>query len=431
MTRRIAVFTATRADLWPLSPVLRALHAEPRVELVVLAAGAHLSDRYGRTLREIDLGADVVHALETGVGEDDTADANVAVVARTAETVSRALVEHGPDLLVVLGDRTELLGVATAATLHRVPLVHLHGGEVTEGAIDDSVRHAVTKLAHVHCCACEEYAARVRRLGEEAWRVHVTGEPTIDRLLHDAHPPAGALACRLGIDLRHPFALLTYHPPTLHPERLDAELDALLGACEAFETVVATYPGADPGAARIITRLREWERTRENVVVVESLGKLYPTALAAADVMLGNSSSGIVEAMSFALPVVNVGDRQRGRVRGPNVVDVAGHGAAVRAATARALDPSFRASLRGLPNPYGDGKAASRVVDVLLGLDLDGLLHKKFVDAGGSSSSERAGRRAEAWPGERRASASRVSRASSERDHGEYPAPKAQRAGTS
>lgn len=378
--RRIAVFTATRADLWPLSPVLRVLQREPSAELLVLAAGAHVSERFGRTIREIDLAPDVVHALDTGVGEDDSAAANVRVVARTAEAVSAALAQHHPDLLVVLGDRTELLGVATAAALHHVPLVHLHGGEVTEGAIDDSVRHAVTKLAHVHCCACEEYAARVRRLGEEPWRVFVTGEPTIDRLLHDTHPSEGALTCRLGVELRHPFALLTYHPPTLHPERLDAELDALLDACDAFEAVVATYPGADPGASRIIARLREWEQTRSNTVVVESLGKLYPTALAAADVMIGNSSSGIVEAMSFALPVVNVGDRQRGRVRGPNVIDVAGHPAAVRAATARALDPSFRATLRGLPNPYGDGKAASRVVDVLMGVDLDGLLHKKFVD---------------------------------------------------
>jgi UDP-N-acetylglucosamine 2-epimerase (non-hydrolysing) len=380
--RTVAVFTGTRADLWPLTAVLRALDADPRVELRVLAAGAHCSDRFGRTRKEIDVPADRLMTLDTGVSDDDSPRAAAAVVARTTKAVSQAFERWRPDLLVVLGDRSELLGVAAAAVVHRVPIVHLSGGEITEGATDDAVRHAVTKLAHLHCCACEEYAARVRSMGEEPWRVHVTGDPAIDRLVHDSHPSRAELASTLGVRWQPPVALLTYHPPTLDPGRLDAELDALLDESDALPTVIASYPGADPGASRIIDALRSRAHARDGFVVVESLGRLYPTALAAVDVMMGNSSSGIVEAMSFGLPVVNVGDRQRGRMRGPNVIDAAGERTAVRGALARALDPGFRAGLRGAANPYGDGKAAGRVLDVVLAAPLDELLHKRFVAPG-------------------------------------------------
>jgi UDP-hydrolysing UDP-N-acetyl-D-glucosamine 2-epimerase len=381
----VAVFTATRADLWPLTAVIRALDADPGVELRVLISGTHLSDRYGRTRREIDVPLPQLMTLDTRVTDDDTPGATAGVVARTTTAASRAFERWRPDLIVVLGDRSELLGLAAAAVVHRVPLVHLSGGEITEGATDDAVRHAITKLAHVHCCACEEHAARIRSMGEEPWRVHVTGDPAIDRLVHDQHPTRAELEKALGIQWRTPVGLLTYHPPTLDPERLDTELDALLGESDALPTVIATYPGADPGASRIIEALRAREQARDGFVVIESLGRLFPTALANVDVLLGNSSSGIIEAMSFGLPVVNVGDRQRGRTRGPNVLDVTGDRPAVRGALARALDPGFRASLRGAANPYGDGKAAARVVDAIVDAPLDELLHKRFVAPGGES----------------------------------------------
>jgi UDP-N-acetylglucosamine 2-epimerase (non-hydrolysing) len=380
--RRVAVFTATRADLWPLTAVIRALDVDPGVELRVLISGTHLSDRYGRTRREIDVPLPQVMTLDTRVTDDDTPGATAGVVARTTTAASRAFERWRPDLVVVLGDRSELLGLAAAAVVHRVPLVHLSGGEITEGATDDAVRHAITKLAHLHCCACEEYAARIRSMGEEPWRVHVTGDPAIDRLVHDEHPKRAELEKTLGVPWRTPVGLLTYHPPTLDPERLDAELDALLGETDALPTVIATYPGADPGASRIIEALRAREQARDGFVVIESLGRLFPTALSNVDVLVGNSSSGIIEAMSFGLPVVNVGDRQRGRMRGPNVLDATGDRPAVRGALARALDPGFRAGLRGAVNPYGDGKAAARVVDAIVNAPLDELLHKKFVEAG-------------------------------------------------
>jgi UDP-hydrolysing UDP-N-acetyl-D-glucosamine 2-epimerase len=252
---------------------------------------------------------------------------------------------------------------------------------VTEGAFDDSVRHAVTKLAHLHLCNAEPYAARIRGMGEEPWRVRVTGDPAIDRLPRLARQwsldDLGAFA---GIDIHRPFGLLTYHPPTLTPDRLGDELESLMHGAEGLATVIATYPCADPGAAEILDRLRRWAKGRDGVALVESLGDRYPAALANADVVLGNSSSGLVETPAFGVPTVNVGDRQRGRARAANVIDVPGDAATVASAIDRALDPKFRAAVASVANPYGDGHAAERVVEALLGAPLDRLLTKRFCN---------------------------------------------------
>ncbi|MGH9246597.1 MAG: UDP-N-acetylglucosamine 2-epimerase [Acidimicrobiales bacterium] len=380
--RRIAVFTSTRADLWPLSSVVSALADDPRCEVAVVASGSHLADEYGATLREIEVDSGVVRTIDSGLDSSDDPSALVRVAARCAEGMADVFADWRPDLLVVLGDRYELLGVLTAAVLHRVPVGHIHGGEITEGAFDEGIRHAITKLAHLHFCTTEEYAARVRSMGEEPWRVRVTGAPGIDRLR--------GLAARAGVDelerltghpIERPFGLLSYHPPTMHPEAAARELDALLEGCALLRTVIATYPGPDPGAAAIIERLRGWERERgPGTVVVESLGSLYPAAMAHADVMVGNSSSGIIEAPSFGVPVVNVGDRQRGRLRSDGVIDVPGEPAAVREAMGRALSAGFRSAAAGAPNPYGDGRAGPRIARVLIEQPLEPLLHKRFCD---------------------------------------------------
>jgi UDP-hydrolysing UDP-N-acetyl-D-glucosamine 2-epimerase len=378
--RRIAVFTASRGDLGSLGPVIDALASDRRAELTLIATGAHTAHTLGRTL-EVAIPDESIDLVECGLDDDDTASALVAVTAKIANGVSAALARRQPDILLVAGDRYELLGAMTAAVLHRLPVAHMSGGEVTEGAFDDSIRHAVTKLAHLHLCNAEEYAARVRSLGEEPWRVHVTGDPAIDRLPRLAGQwslaDVGAIA---GIEIRHPFGLLTYHPPTLAPGRAEEELDSLLHGADRLATVIATYPCADPGATEILDRLHRWAKERDGVALVDSLGALYPSALANADVVLGNSSSGLVETPAFGVPTVNVGDRQRGRARSANVIDVPGNRAAVVAALDRALDPIFRAAVACVANPYGDGRAAKRVTDIVLDVSLDRLLLKHFCD---------------------------------------------------
>lgn len=367
--RRVAVVTTTRADLWPLSSVIDCLGADARVDLRVIASGTHLDARYGRTLDEIPVAADRIVTVPVGLTGDGPADLAAALGA-TAAGVGAALAAVEPEVVVMLGDRAELLGAAGAALLANVPIVHLHGGERTLGAIDDAVRDALTRLATLHCCAAEEHAERLVREGVDRGRVFVTGAPGLDRLVAAAATAsAEELAREVGVHLERPFALLTYHPPTRNPERLEPELDAILDATNLCGTVVATYPGADAGAERIMTRLRTWAESRPNAVLVKSLGAYYPAALANADVVLGNSSSGLIEAPTFGTPVVNVGDRQLGRTRAACVIDAAGTRGDVRAAVARALEPDFRAVVAELPNPYGDGKAAPRITELVATYD--------------------------------------------------------------
>jgi UDP-hydrolysing UDP-N-acetyl-D-glucosamine 2-epimerase len=378
MTRRVAVFSATRADLWPLTPLLRRMVADDRLRPTLLATGAHLSSAYGDTLREIGEWIDVV-PIDAGLTADDSAVGLLASARREAEGVAAVLDTTRPDLLILLGDRYELLGVAQAALLLRVPIVHLHGGDVTEGAFDDSIRHAITKLASLHCCATELAACRIRAMGEEPWRIHITGAPALDGLKERvAATPDSEWQATIGGAPDRPFGVVTFHPPTIAPHRSIGELDAILATCGRLGTVVATSPGADPGAQAIIERLHAYAPSHPDFRIVASLGASYAPAVATADVVIGNSSSGIVEVPTFGVPVVNVGDRQAGRERPAAVID-APTPDRVDAAVTQALDPAFRARLIDRPNPYGDGQASPRIVEVLAGTTLDGLLAKKFA----------------------------------------------------
>ena len=320
---------------------------------------------------------DVVDVPIDVASSSGMAAAAAAILVGTVDRIE----QWRPDIVLVLGDRWEMLAIAQACQIAAVPLAHLHGGEVTAGSTDDAVRHALTKLSHVHLVATAAYAQRVRQLGEEPWRVHVVGAPALDRLRVAVDDSTEAeLEQVLGGSAVRPTALVTYHPPTNHPERLESELASVVAGCAACSTVLATYPGADPGADRIIDVLRTWAARDARVILVPSLGRLYPRALATVDVVVGNSSSGIVEAPFFGVPVVNVGARQDGRVRAAAVIDAPGTDEAVVAAVARAIDPAFRKSLPIGQSPYGDGEASGRIVDVLHRLPMRELLAKQFVD---------------------------------------------------
>ena len=266
---------------------------------------------------------------------------------------------------MVLGDRWELLYAVPPVVLLGVPLVHLHGGEVTEGAIDDRVRHAVSKLADLHCVSTEAAAAaRLRQLGEPAERIVVTGAPSLDRVA--AVRPAGdaTLERHLGRPARRPLALVTYHPSTAGGPEAGAGARAVLAAVAATTgSALITHPGLDSGREAVLTAITAAERAHPTLAAVASLGTDYLPVLAACDVVVGNSSSGILEAASFGVPVVNVGDRQRGRESGVNVVDAAEDQEAIEDAIRHCLDPDFRLRARGAVNVYGDGRAAGRILD--------------------------------------------------------------------
>lgn len=365
--RKIAVFTSTRADAAPLRPVLEAIWKAEQLEPVVLATGTHLSGTSAEpSLHQFTAGLDVeLHLSDMGTTSDRAADLAQAG-SRILTAVSAFLEDGKPDAMLVLGDRWELLSVGLACVLHGTPLVHLHGGEVSEGAFDERVRHAITKLADLHLCAHQNAARRIRQLGEEAERVVITGAPALDDLVHHEPISLGELSAALDAPLARPFGLVTYHAPTSDRGMVAGRASAVLQACaERLSSVVITAPGLDPGRGDVLAEIERWVAQVPSLHYRPHLGPHYRDALFLADVMVGNSSSGIIEAATARLPVVDVGERQRGRLKGDNVIHADENVQDVDAALARALSPGFRDSLSDLVNPYGAGNAAPLVVHAL------------------------------------------------------------------
>jgi UDP-hydrolysing UDP-N-acetyl-D-glucosamine 2-epimerase len=383
MARTIGVVTVARSDYGHLTPLLEALRDTPDITLQLYVAGGHLSPRFGRTVEAIEAdGWSIAARIETSVASDAPADVAAAAGAGVAG-FARAFARGRPDLIVLLGDRLEMLSAAVAALPLAIPVAHLHGGEVTLGAIDEQARHAITKLAHLHFPAAEPYARRILQMGEEPWRVHCCGAPGLDRLARLPALPRAELARRIGLPLRRPTLIVTFHPVTLEPDEAAFHSEELAAALETVAgDVVITHPGADAAHQTVIRRMESLAATRPGTRMVPALGDdCYGSLLREADVMVGNSSSGLIEAPSFGLPVVNVGIRQEGRLRAANVIDVGYGREEIAAGIRRALEPRFRESLRGLVNPYGDGRAAPRLAKVLCEVELGPrLVQKRFVD---------------------------------------------------
>jgi UDP-N-acetylglucosamine 2-epimerase (non-hydrolysing) len=362
---RAVVFVGGRADLGPLTPVIRQLCATPEVDVLVATAVA-----LDATALQAELSAaglpDLPAVVGVGpqlVGTDPEALASTGAAA----SVGMAGLLADGDVLVVLGDRWELPWIVMPAVIAGIPVVHLHGGEITEGAIDERVRHAVTKLADQHCVASEDAAQRLRQLGEEPARVHVTGAPGLDRYVGQRPAAEHELARLVGEAWRRPLALFTYHPVTTSEPADSARqaAAALRATAGAAGSVLVTHPGPDRGREEVLEALLDEAREHPHVTVIPSLGPLYPAVVAACDVVVGNSSSGVIEAAAFAVPAVDIGVRQQGRLRGANVLHAEDDPASVADALVRALDPGFRAAVAGMANPYGDGSASTRIAEVV------------------------------------------------------------------
>jgi len=385
--RRILVMTGTRAEYGIFHPLLERLEASPDIDLALVVTGSHLSGRFGATVAEVEAdGYRIAARVELPLDDDSplgVARATGAAVSGIAE----ALAAERPDVFVLLGDRYEALAAATAATLMRVPVAHLHGGEITEGAIDDSVRHAITKLSALHFVATEEYAQRVIRMGEDPATVFTVGALGVDNAVHTELVDAAALAADLGFDFAFPAALATFHPVTLDDAGGLAQLEELLGAFDALPElrVLVTMPNADAGNQAIAERLVEWTSANAGrAKAFASLGRVrYLSAMAASDVVVGNSSSGIIEAPSFGRPTVDIGDRQAGRARAASVIHAEPERAAIVSAIREALSPEGRERAASRANPYGDGRAAERIAEVL-SRTTDLSTRKRFCDPPGS-----------------------------------------------
>ncbi|MBT3626499.1 MAG: UDP-N-acetylglucosamine 2-epimerase (hydrolyzing) [Rhodospirillaceae bacterium] len=370
--------SSSRADVGILAPVWYLLAAEPDVELHIFLTGAHVSNAASAA------GA-VPDAAEVHRGGADlagrAAPEAAAAVPEIAAAMVRLIDQIGPDSVLVIGDRLDMLPAAMATLAYNLPLIHLHGGESSEGAVDERIRHAISKLAHLHCAASVDAATRLNRMGEEAWRIHVTGAPGLDSLLAAPQLSADELAAELGLAAGDNFILATVHPETnvSHPF---GPLDAVLAALDAApRATVITAPNADPGGAEMRTRIEDFAAARPWVLFCDTLGaRLYANAMRHAAVMLGNSSSGIVEAGLFGLPVINVGGRQEGRACGANVHHCSADADAVGSLLAQMCDaPSVPRAAR--VSLYGDGQAAPRIVEVIKNQPArEKLLVKRYSD---------------------------------------------------
>jgi UDP-N-acetylglucosamine 2-epimerase (non-hydrolysing)/GDP/UDP-N,N'-diacetylbacillosamine 2-epimerase (hydrolysing) len=376
--RRIGVITTSRADYSHLYWPLRELAAHPDVDLGLFTLGAHLAPEFGSTIREIEAdGFPILARIECLLNSDtDTGMAKTIGIAILG--LADALTAWRPDLLLLIADRYEMLAPASVAVALRIPIAHIEGGEVSQGAIDDQVRNALTKLAHIHFTSTPTARRRVIAMGEEPWRIHHAGAPSLDHLRRSTLLSRQALEAKLGLTLTPPTLLAAWHPVTILRDT-NAEADALFAAlAETPGQLLFVYPNADAGSYALIERTRALAVTRPNTHIFVNLDAVtYWSLLGHVDALIGNSSSGIMEAASFALPTVNVGIRQQGRERASNIIDAPAETSAILAAIQRALNPVFRETLRGIVNPYGDGTAAQLIARVLTTVPLDGLLIKQ------------------------------------------------------
>ncbi len=378
--RRIGVVTSSRADYSHLYWPLCALASDPSVELGVFVMGPHLSPAFGMTVGEIEHDRFPIKARIECLLSSDTDTGMAKTIGIAMLGLADALTAWRPDMLLLIAVRYEMLAPASVALALRIPVAHIEGGEVSQGAIDDQVRNALTKLAHIHFTSTEAARRRVIAMGEEPGRVHRAGAPSLDHIKKSQLLSRAALEARLELTLTAPTLLAAWHPVTILRDT-NAEADALFAALAATQgQLIFVYPNSDAGGHALIERTRALAATRSDTHLFVNLDAVtYWSLLGQVDAMVGNSSSGIMEAASFALPVVNVGMRQQGRERGANVIDVAAETDVIRAGLARALAPAFRTGLRGMTNIYGDGTAAETIARGLTTTPLDGLLIKPPV----------------------------------------------------
>lgn len=380
--KKVAVFTGTRADYGLLYWLIKGIQASHALDLRLLVSGMHLSPEFGLTKStiladglRIDAQVEMLLSSDSPVGVVKSMGVGLIGFADALDRMS-------PDCLIVLGDRFETLAVAQAALVLRIPIVHLHGGEKTEGAYDDAIRHAITKMANLHFVSAEEYRNRVIQMGEDPATVLNVGALGLDHLMHSPRMSLTELSNSLAFDLRQPFLIVTYHPVTAGDEPVERAMEALLSALDAFPDcqVLMTYPNADNGGRAIVSLIEAYARRQPGrVCAVPSLGSVrYLTALSLASAVVGNSSSGIIEAPAYRVPTVDIGARQAGRLAAESVIHAAAERSAIVTAINKVLTDEHKLLTASCINPYGSGSAAESIVRYLEQHDIP--LHKEFHD---------------------------------------------------
>lgn len=383
MTRRkIGVISVSRSDYGIYHPIIKKIQEDPQLELVLIVGGMHLLKDYGHTIDEIiNDGFPIASKVKMPLFSDKPSGIATSIGVGIIE-FTKALKKNKLDLLLVLGDRFEMLAAVIAALPMNIPIAHISGGEYTIGAIDDSIRHSITKMSHVHFVSTKQYKKRVQQLGEAEWRIHVTGSPSVDNCKSKNLLTKEVLSHNLNITLDKTI-LVTFHPITREIGKNKKYIINLIEALETFgNEIIFTGTNSDTEHHVIKEYIQRFTETRTNAHLFDNLGRIkYLSLMKYVRLMIGNSSSGIVEAPSFKLPVVNIGTRQEGRIKPKNVIDVGYEKTDIIKGINLALSNNFRKSLENLKNPFGNGDASSKIIKKIKQLELNNnLIEKEFVD---------------------------------------------------
>lgn len=383
MIRKICVVTGGRADYGLLKLLIREIRKNRQFQLQVIATGSHFLPKFGSTYREILKDGFKINARVDMRPVGDSAVALGKAMGLGMKGLSRAMEKLRPDLVMVLGDRYEILAAAAAATLAGVPIAHLHGGELTEGAYDDAFRHAITKMSHLHFVSTAVYRKRVMQMGESPSRVFQVGALGVDNVLSTRFIDRQELQKIMNFRFQQKNLLVTFHPTTLEPKEAGRQTDALLHALQAFPDtgIIFTMPGADKESGMIWQKIQRFVRRNPSAKAFRSLGSRgYLSVMKEVDAVVGNSSSGLLEAPALHKPAVNIGNRQNGRVRAASVIDCLANRASIQRSIQKAFSSGFRAHCKTLVNPYGRGGAAVKVLQILSAYHNHPIAPKRFID---------------------------------------------------
>ena len=368
MKKNICVLTATRAEYGLLAPVIKRLNKEDTFDVKVVVTGAHLSPEFGLTYKEIENDGIKIHKKIEILLSSDTSEAVSKSMGLAMISFADYFAQNSFDALIVLGDRYETLAVCCAAMNARIPIIHLYGGETTFGAVDEAIRHAITKMSWLHFTSTEEYKKRVIQLGEHPKRVHHVGAIGVENALHMELLSRSELIGELGLCDNKPYAVLTFHPVTLEGNSAREQVSELLMALDGMDNMdfIITKANADADGRVINAMFEEYAKKNPRIHLYSSLGaKRYLSSIKHAEFVIGNSSSGLIEVPSFKIPTINIGDRQKGRIAAESVINCEPKTEAIIEAINKALSEEFKSYVKNVTNPYGDGNTSEKIVKII------------------------------------------------------------------
>jgi UDP-hydrolysing UDP-N-acetyl-D-glucosamine 2-epimerase len=380
--RKIAVVTGTRAEYGVLKNTLKCIEADKDLELQLIVTGTHLSHEYGYTIKEIEEdGFEIKDRLSILMSENN-GEAIAKTMGLLMLNLSQVFERLAPDILLVVGDRYEMLAVVSTAAVMKIPTAHISGGEITEGAMDDQIRHAITKMVHIHFPGAKAYADNIIKMGEEAWRVFNVGDPGVENIKNIDYIDKENLKIELGVEVDEDTLLVTYHPVTLEIDHLQYQVENLINALSKVnKKLIITYPNSDNGGKYIINELVKFSKDNNNVYLYENLGiRKYLSVMKLCGAVVGNSSSSIVEAPVLKVPVVNIGNRQKGRLMAENIIQCGYSVDDIESSILKALSKEFKDQVKSVESLYGEGNTSKEITSILKSVDIDEkLLKKKLV----------------------------------------------------